>query len=358
MPVYEPSSGVTSIAKEGSSPLTGAVTLSEGTNVTLTQVGNDIEIAATGASGAPSDADYLVGTANAGLSNEIVVGTTPGGELGGTWASPTVDATHSGSAHHSAVTLAADADTVLGLTGQDISLDTQTANTVFAGPTSGGAADPTFRSLVDADIPAAITRDSEWNAIDFLVGTATGSLSGEIVAGTAPGGELGGTWGSPTVDATHSGSAHADFIAKAIVDQKGDLIAATAADTVDRLAVGTDGFVLTADSTQATGLKWASAAAGSVNIKTTEQDFGSTQTLYAEWVITDADVSSSSNIIPRLSSEAPAALRDGLAADGDEADMEPMDVTARDMAAGSFTLVAEVRCGPVTGPYKFNYLIG
>lgn len=26
--------------------------------------------------------------------------TTPGGELGGTWASPTVDATHSGSAHH------------------------------------------------------------------------------------------------------------------------------------------------------------------------------------------------------------------------------------------------------------------
>lgn len=44
--------------------------------------------------------------------------------------------------------------------------------------------------------------------IDFLVGTATGALSGEIVAGTAPGGELGGTWASPTVDATHSGSVH------------------------------------------------------------------------------------------------------------------------------------------------------
>ena len=49
---------------------------------------------------APLNADYLVGTANATLSNEIVVGATPGGELGGTWASPTVDATHSGSAHH------------------------------------------------------------------------------------------------------------------------------------------------------------------------------------------------------------------------------------------------------------------
>lgn len=50
--------------------------------------------------GAPTTADYLVGTADAGLSGEIVVGTSPGGELGGTWASPTVDATHSGSAHH------------------------------------------------------------------------------------------------------------------------------------------------------------------------------------------------------------------------------------------------------------------
>lgn len=43
------------------------------------------------ATGAPTSGDYLVGTANAGLSAEIVVGTSPGGELGGTWASPTID---------------------------------------------------------------------------------------------------------------------------------------------------------------------------------------------------------------------------------------------------------------------------
>jgi hypothetical protein len=50
---------------------------------------------------------------------------------------------------------------------------------------------------------------------------------------------------------------HTQYIPKALVDAKGDLIAATAADTVARLAVGTNNTVLTADSAQSTGVKWA-----------------------------------------------------------------------------------------------------
>jgi hypothetical protein len=46
-------------------------------------------------------------------------------------------------------------------------------------------------------------------------------------------------------------------IQNAIVDAKGDLISATAADTPARIGVGTNGQVLTADSTTSTGLKWA-----------------------------------------------------------------------------------------------------
>lgn len=49
----------------------------------------------------------------------------------------------------------------------------------------------------------------------------------------------------------------------AIWDVKGDLAIGTGANTAARLAVGTDGQVLTADSTQTTGVKWATGSGGS-----------------------------------------------------------------------------------------------
>lgn len=49
------------------------------------------------------------------------------------------------------------------------------------------------------------------------------------------------------------------LIPKSLVDAKGDLVTATADNTPARLAVGTNGHVLTADSAEATGMKWAAA---------------------------------------------------------------------------------------------------
>jgi hypothetical protein len=62
-----------------------------------------------------------------------------------------------------------------------------------------------------------------------------------------------------TVDRLVTLEAGSAGIPATIVDAKGDVIAATAADTVARLAVGTNNQVLTADSSQTTGLKWGDA---------------------------------------------------------------------------------------------------
>lgn len=56
----------------------------------------------------------------------------------------------------------------------------------------------------------------------------------------------------------------AGYITKATVTTKGDIIAATASATVTRLGVGTNDFVLTAASGEATGLKWAAPTGATV----------------------------------------------------------------------------------------------
>ena len=76
---------------------------------------------------------------------------------------------------HNPVTLAADADTLLGLSTQQLTLDSQTANRVFSGPTSGAAADPTFRALVALDLATGgdatkyLRGDMTWQPFDIIL---------------------------------------------------------------------------------------------------------------------------------------------------------------------------------------------
>lgn len=76
-------------------------------------------------------------------------------------------------------------------------------------------------------------------------------------------------------------------IAKSIVDAKGDLIVATAADTVARLASSaSNGNVLTVDTSTATGLKWAAPASGGKVLQvvqaTASTNFNTTSTTYVD----------------------------------------------------------------------------
>ena len=58
----------------------------------------------------------------------------------------------------------------------------------------------------------------------------------------------------------------ADSIARSLFDAKGDILVATSADTPGKLAVGTNGYFLKADSTTATGLAWGTVDTASVEI--------------------------------------------------------------------------------------------
>ena len=63
-------------------------------------------------------------------------------------------------------------------------------------------------------------------------------------------------------DATNVNAAGA--VMESDVDAKGDIFAGTADNTVSRLAVGTNGYVLKADSSTSTGLAWGAASAGTI----------------------------------------------------------------------------------------------
>ena len=198
---------------------------------------------------APVDATYLVTAAHADLDAEVVVGATPGGELGGTWAAPTVDATHSGSSHAS-VQAAAEATAAAALSAHL----TDTADAHDASAISFTPAGTIAATDVQAAIEEVATEAGGGGAptdVDYLVGTASGGLSAEIVVGTTPGGELGGTWASPTVDTTHSGSSHASVQAAAEATAAAALSAhlTDTTDAHDASAVSVDSTTLSGTGT-------------------------------------------------------------------------------------------------------------
>jgi hypothetical protein len=109
------------------------------------------------------------------------------------------------------------------------------------------------------------TADAAQTTANAALPKAGGQISGNITcAGTetvdgrdlsVDGAKLDGIEASADVtDATNVNAAGA--IMESDVDAKGDLLAGTADNTVARLAVGTNGYVLKADSSAATGLAW------------------------------------------------------------------------------------------------------
>ena len=91
-------------------------------------------------------------------------------------------------------------------------------------------------------------------------------------------------------------TASAGAIMETLADAKGDLFAATANDAVSRLAVGTDGDVLTADSAEVSGVKWAAGGgaggAGGSGLALTAQKTANYTAAVGEKVLWDPSATS------------------------------------------------------------------
>ena len=108
---------------------------------------------------------------------------------------------------------------------------------------------PTSTDLVK---DGAVAIEALGDAVDASLLDLKGGTTGQVLA-KASGTDMDFSWVAQD---------DSNAIQNAIVDAKGDLIGASAADTPARLAVGTNGQVLTADSTAGTGLAWTTLTSG------------------------------------------------------------------------------------------------
>ena len=151
------------------------------------------------------------------------------------------------------------------------------------------------------------------DSIDASLLDLKGGTTGQVLSKTS------GT----DMDFTWITSDDANAIQNTIVDAKGDLITATAADTPARLAVGTNGHVLTADSTAATGIKWAASPSSGKLLQVVNVTYSTTTTV-ASTTYTDSGLtatitpSSATSKVLVLYSMAVQASRDNYNAYGSQ----------------------------------------
>ena len=168
-----PGGGTGHTIEDETTPLTARSKLSfQGAGVTATDdAGNDRTIVTIPSGGTPDAADV---TFTPAVLTDWNTDTDPGNvdDALDQLAARTDDLENA--ATHSAVTLDADAATILDLTGQEIGLDVQNANKVLAGPSTGVDNEPTFRALVAADVGTGTPTGSKYLRDDMSWQTTPG----------------------------------------------------------------------------------------------------------------------------------------------------------------------------------------
>ena len=115
------------------------------------------------------------------------------------------------------------------------------------------------------------------SSIDDTLVTFAGEVRAAITAATEIPSQTGNAGKYLKTDGSASSWQTVDAVPQTLIDAKGDLVVGTADNTAARLPVGTDGYVLQADSAQTSGVKWAASSAGSLTLlSTTTLNSGST----------------------------------------------------------------------------------
>jgi hypothetical protein len=323
------STSATNAASSASSASTSATNAANSASTATTQAGN----ASTSATNAAASASAAAGSASTATSQATAAsGSASAAATSATNAanSATAAANSATSASNSATSASNSLTSVTGLTGAGvirdmgsitdpdtttgtfISLSTLTTNAQTAATNSSNSATAAASSASAASGSATAAAGSASAAATSASNAAASDISAQNWATQTSGPVAGGEYSAKyhaqqaATSATNSAnsataSANSAALAASVVasavsgtlfDAKGDLLVGTANDAVSRLAVGANGYLLTADSAEATGVKWAAAPVSLPSQTGQTGKYLTTDGSTASWATISADIES------------------------------------------------------------------